>query len=147
MAATPILAQENTHRSYRFAIIAAVVAASVASLIYLGMRSTSVYYIQVGELLSRGSAAQGQQLRVAGKVVPGSIQREGTQLRFVAQDRTGQVEVSYDGVVPDIIADGVEVVVQGRYSQGGVFEADTLLAKCPSKFESKPGSTAMGGDS
>jgi cytochrome c-type biogenesis protein CcmE len=41
--------------------------------------------------------------------------------------------------VPDIFKDNVEVVVEGVYDRDGVFAADTLLAKCPSKFESKPG--------
>ncbi|MDQ3856559.1 MAG: cytochrome c maturation protein CcmE [Chloroflexota bacterium] len=142
MAASTALAEETSRRSYRFALIALVIASAVGLLIYLGMRSTTVYYMQVGELLSKGSQAQNQQVRVAGKVVPGSIQRQGTELRFVAADKTGKVSVSYSGVVPDIFADNADVVVEGRYMPSGRFEANTLLAKCPSKFESKPGTTA-----
>jgi len=140
------LPHENTGRSYRLLIAALVAALSVGALIWLSMRSTTVYYMEVGELTSQGSQAYDQQLRVAGKVQPGSIQRAGTDLRFRAQDSTGAVNVVYTGVVPDIFADDVEVVVEGRYTPSGTFEANTLLAKCPSKFETKPGTSAVNGN-
>ena len=46
---------------------------------------------------------------------------------------------------PDLFKDGAEVVVEGRMvaSDGGpVFEADKILAKCPSKFEAAPTDSA-----
>lgn len=125
-------------RGSRFLILALIAAGAVAFLVFKGMSGSTVYYLQVSELLNRGPAVQGQQVRVAGKVVPGSIQREGTVLRFAASDGTGQVPVVYDGVVPDIFKDDVEVVVEGQYTPSGGFQATTLLAKCPSKFESQP---------
>lgn len=125
-------------RGSRFLILAVLAAGAVAFLVYKSMSGTTVYYLQVSELLNRSAAVQGQQVRVAGKVVPGSIRREGTVLRFSASDGTGAVPVQYDGVVPDIFKDDVEVVVEGRYSPAGGFQATTLLAKCPSKFESQP---------
>jgi cytochrome c-type biogenesis protein CcmE len=44
--------------------------------------------------------------------------------------------VTYEGIVPDVFADEVEAVVEGVYAKNDVFEADTLLAKCPTKYES-----------
>ena len=41
--------------------------------------------------------------------------------------------------VPDLFRDGAEVVVEGRASQQA-FEAQRVLAKCPSKYEVEPGS-------
>ncbi|MDQ3328969.1 MAG: cytochrome c maturation protein CcmE, partial [Chloroflexota bacterium] len=63
-------------------------------------------------------------------------------ITFTAADDTGRVQVTYGGVVPDIFKDNVEVVLEGSYGSDRVFNADTLLAKCPSKFESDPNGMA-----
>jgi cytochrome c-type biogenesis protein CcmE len=44
--------------------------------------------------------------------------------------------VVYKGIVPDIFAPGIQVVVEGRLNGSGTMEATTLLAKCPSRFTS-----------
>ncbi len=62
-------------------------------------------------------------------------------VRFTVQDQddaSKRVEVLYHGIVPDTFQDGREIVVTGTM-EGGTFVArrDTLLTKCPSKFEGK----------
>jgi cytochrome c-type biogenesis protein CcmE len=79
----------------------------------------------------------GRSYEVTGKVVKGSIRREGDELRFRIRDRDGQesVPVSYAGVVPDPFREGREVIVSGELKQGTfVAERDSLVTKCPSKF-------------
>lgn len=101
-------------------------------------QTSTVYYLTVGELLTRGPSVQGQQLRVAGDVTAGSVQTEdaGLGIRFLVEDGSGKVPVYYrGGPVPDIFGEEVQVVVEGRYGADGTFVASTLLAKCPSKFE------------
>ena len=44
--------------------------------------------------------------------------------------------VNYHGIIPDTFVDGADVVVEGALSTDGTFDAHTLLAKCPSKYES-----------
>ena len=110
----------------------------VAYLILTGMQTSTVYYLTVGELLAKGPTVYGQQLRVAGDVAPGSVQKEeaGLALRFLIQDGSGQVPVYYrGGPVPDIFGEEVQVVVEGKYAADGTLVASTLLAKCPSKFD------------
>jgi cytochrome c-type biogenesis protein CcmE len=79
--------------------------------------------------------------KLTGKVVNGSVKRRGETLRFAIRDRNGtaSVPVTYEGVVPDPFRDGREVVVDGRL-QGGTFvgQRDSLVTKCPSKFQNKP---------
>ena len=80
-------------------------------------------------------------VQLTGKVVPGSIQRHGSGLLFRVRDRTGtsSVPVSYQGIVPDPFRDGREVIVTGRLEHGTfVGQRDTLVTKCPSKFQSAP---------
>lgn len=123
-------------RNYRLLAISAVVLLAVGALVFLSMRDTKVYYVTVGELMGQGSSAYGQQVRVSGKVLPGSIRHlpDGT-VRFTATDSTGKLKVEYNGVVPDVFGPKAQVVVEGKEGSNGVFQANTLLAKCPSKFQ------------
>jgi cytochrome c-type biogenesis protein CcmE len=125
-------------RSTRVVIAALVVVAAIGYLIYTGFQSTSVYYLTVSELKARGPSPLGGTLgdvRVAGIVVDGSVQRSGSDstVRFMMKDDGGSLPVVYKGMIPDIFGPGIQVVVEGRY-QGGTFQATNLLAKCPSKY-------------
>src|SRR3954469_25191262 len=62
----------------------------------------------------------GRSYEVTGKVVNGSIQHSGADLRFRIRDRDGtqSVPVSYVGVVPDPFRDGREVIVSGELKNG-----------------------------
>jgi cytochrome c-type biogenesis protein CcmE len=63
-------------------------------------------------------------------------------INFVITDGSQTMPVTYTGIVPDIFRAGAQVVVEGRYSGQGAFQAQTLLTKCPSKFQSAtPGAT------
>ena len=76
--------------------------------------------------------------KLTGKVVDGSVKRQGENLSFAVRDRDGSasVPVTYSGVVPDPFREGREVIVDGKL-EGGTFVAqrDSLVTKCPSKFE------------
>ena len=79
----------------------------------------------------------GRSYEVTGKVVKGSIQHRGDDLRFRIRDRDGteSVPVTYSGVVPDPFREGREVIVEGELREGTfVAERDSLVTKCPSKF-------------
>ena len=79
----------------------------------------------------------GKSYDITGKVVKGSIQHKGDNLRFRIRDRDGtkSVPVSYTGIVPDPFRDGREVIVSGELNHGiFVAERDSLITKCPSKF-------------
>jgi cytochrome c-type biogenesis protein CcmE len=83
--------------------------------------------------------------KLTGKVVDGSVKREGESLSFAIRDREGtdQVPVTYAGVVPDPFREGREVIVDGRLQNGTfVAERDSLVTKCPSKFQNADDSGA-----
>jgi cytochrome c-type biogenesis protein CcmE len=79
----------------------------------------------------------GKSYEVTGKVVNGSVRKNGDLLLFRVRDRSGtaSVPVRYTGAVPDPFREGREVIVTGSL-QKGVFvgERDSLVTKCPSKF-------------
>jgi len=124
-------------RQWPVIIGALIVVGAIAFLMWSSLKETTAYFITVSELQAKGPSVIGQQVRVNGNVVPGSINRDTATgvLTFTVKDAGGQMPVVYKGIVPDIFTDDVEVVVEGRYTAGGTFEANTLLAKCPSRFE------------
>ncbi len=119
----------------------------VAAIVYLvltSLQTSAVYYVTVGELLARDGAAAGQTVRLAGAVVDGSIHRDRTRLRFELTDGTAAVPVLHTGTVPDLIgyrAEGAyqDVVVEGRYTASGVFEARNLIVRHGPTFEAAAG--------
>jgi cytochrome c-type biogenesis protein CcmE len=76
--------------------------------------------------------------QVYGKVVAGSIERDGVDMTFELADRedpTKAIIVDYTGQVPDPFREGREVIVEGTYADGTLIaEKDQLITKCPSKF-------------
>ena len=91
-------------------------------------------------------APPGRSIQITGKVVTGSIRHEGRALRFRVRDRNGttSVPVVYSGAVPDPFRDGREVIVSGTMRDGTfVGQRDSLVTKCPSKFQSKPGGKTL----
>jgi cytochrome c-type biogenesis protein CcmE len=114
--------------------------AAIAYLVVTSLQTSAVYYLTVGELLARDHRAVGQNVRLAGEVVDGSIERDRQHLRFRLSDGTAAVPVVHTGTVPDLFgyrAEGAyqDVVVEGRYSAQGVFEARSIIVRHGPTFE------------
>jgi cytochrome c-type biogenesis protein CcmE len=132
----------------RFVVGAALIGAAVSYLVYAGIRTTSMYYLELNEFLPRREGLVGETLRVKGWVRHGSVDRNAStnELRFelARQDDTKAVPVSYRGIMPDMFSEGREVVVEGRY-QDGALSARQILTSCPSKYEPAVEGTARAG--
>lgn len=114
------------------------------------------YFQNLEEFHASAPKMVGRAARVHGYVTVESIERnlDAKLVRFAVQNApphsgapTGQtLTVVYGSLeTPDLFQDGAEVVVEGQLvmSQGEpVFEANNVLAKCPSKFEAKAGLAA-----
>ena len=112
-------------------------------LAYLAFQGSTVYYVTVDDLLAQGvDATTERSVRVNGVLLEGSFVREtgSTEASFVLVDPegVGQVDAVYNGVVPDLFFnEHSQVVAEGRYGDDGVFHADLLIVKCPSKYASE----------
>jgi cytochrome c-type biogenesis protein CcmE len=118
-----------------------VVTIALGYLGFTALQGASMYYLTVDELLARDDAAYGERVRVMGKVENGSVVKnsETNTLRFTVASEDGTtLPVVYSGMVPDAFKQGSDVVVEGNLTQAGTFEADSLLVKCPSKYEAAP---------
>ena len=119
-----------------FIIGGLAILAAVIYLVYANTQANALYYMTVSEL-KHCTICTTQSVRVAGVVQQGSIVRDDQKqlVTFVIAQGVQQLAVSYSGVVPDIFGPGIEVVVEGHYTGKGPFQAQNLLAKCPSKFQ------------
>jgi len=125
----------------QFLIGGIIVFLAIGYLGYTGFQSSATYYYEVGELLEQGSSIYDENVRVSGQVAPGSLEQEsaGGVMRFIIIDIEGEesLAVVYQGVVPDTFKVGGDVVVEGYLDSSGIFQANTILTKCPSKYVPK----------
>jgi cytochrome c-type biogenesis protein CcmE len=126
-------------RKKKFLVGGAIVFLAIGYLGFIGFQSSATYYYEVSELLARESSIYGENVRVHGQVAPGSVEQEaqGRLLRFYIADieGDGSLPVVYQGVVPDTFKEEAEVVVEGQLNSDGIFQAHTVMPKCPSRYE------------
>lgn len=125
-----------------FIIAGLAIAAAVAYLVIANTGASAEYYMTIGQLRSCSSCSS-QTVRVAGIVAPNVATDKTQVVHFTITDSGGSMAVVYSGVIPDIFRPGIQVVVEGHLVNG-VFRAQNLLAKCPSKFQSATPGTSSG---
>ncbi len=121
----------------KIAIGGTLIIVAIVFLITLGLKNGATYYYEVSELLAQGPSLNGKTVRVAGKVAP-DVEHEVGTLRFRIIDTKSQnttLLVVYQGPVPDTFQAGRDIIVEGKYTPGGVFEATSIITKCPSKYQ------------
>jgi cytochrome c-type biogenesis protein CcmE len=91
-------------------------------------------------LNSQRASLVGQPVRVNAPLDKGSIQFDDKSLtlKFNLKEDNLILPVVYKGVVPDTMDQGESVVAEGHLGADGVFQANQILVKCPSKYESQP---------
>jgi cytochrome c-type biogenesis protein CcmE len=107
---------------------------AVGYLITSSTSQTLVYYYSVEEFQSQLNRLQSRGIRINGKAA--EIETRGGECRFQVVGEQESLAVVYQGLLPDTFKEGSEVVIEGRWdSSRQHFEATTVLAKCPSKYE------------
>lgn len=138
---SPLQVPSNQGRKSRlkFVVGGGVIGLAIIYLIFTVTQSTAAYYFTVDELFARGAAVHGYQMRVSGKVVGDSIDFNARDLllRFEVVGESGQrLPVVFNGPKPDQLRQDAEAILEGKYD-GNQFTAQTLLLKCPSRYEEK----------
>ena len=120
----------------RYIIGGVILVAAVGYLLYMALGSSTIYYVTVSELLDGGSNTYDTNIRVAGKVVDGSIawNAEELELGFAVVEGGASLAVIYEGTRPGSFKAGADVVVEGQYHPDRIFRATSVLLKCPSKY-------------
>jgi cytochrome c-type biogenesis protein CcmE len=132
------------HRNIKIAVTAVVLASAFGFMMWTTLRDGAEYFKHVDEVVAQRSSLEGKKLQVQGYVIPGSILVKPNTLeyRFRIQNnpiRSGEpgnvMNVSFTGTPPDTFKDEAEVVAHGQLRSDGGFDANQVIAKCPSKYE------------
>lgn len=166
------LARRPGGRRSKFWMGGALIAAAIAYLIITSTQSSAQYFLTVDELRARAGTLDGREVRVSGAVIGDSIRYDAQNLRLtftvahlpadateiesegglaaalaaaVANPDSARLPVVYEGPKPDLLRHEAQAIMTGRLGSDGVFHADELLLKCPTRYEEMvPGQTTGG---
>jgi cytochrome c-type biogenesis protein CcmE len=132
------------NRKLKFGIGVGIILGVVGWEAVSGFQQSKTYYVTVSEL-RQGRAAR-HRVRVGGTVQPGSVERRGGRLTFRLAQDANTIPVTYVGTdtLPDTFKDGAQAIIDGDYLPSGEFRAETIQAKCASKYQAAPASPAGG---
>ena len=121
-----------------------MLSAAIAGLVLAGMKDNAIYSKPVDELLAQKAKFAGRPVRAEGNLVHGTLAKRDTpcEYRFTISKNGVDVPVRFaQCIVPDTFRDvpgmDVGVTVEGELQADNSFEATSVLAKCPSKYEMK----------
>jgi cytochrome c-type biogenesis protein CcmE len=135
-------------KGLKIAITTVVLLAAFGGLLWSTLRDGTEYYKHVDEVMTQPQAWYGKRLQLHGFVVADSIlrRRDSLDYRFQVQSKGQVVTASYSGIVPDTFKGDAEVVLKGMLTpQGFTVEPNGVMAKCPSKYDAKPGAVGTKG--
>jgi len=121
---------KRKHRRLVFVVAGMVSLLIAAGLVLNAFEDNLVFFYTPGDMAEK-SIPDGRRFRLGGLVEEGSVKRleDGLTVEFIVTDLTATVPVSYRGPLPDLFREGQGVVTEGKMSAGGVFIADSVLAK------------------
>jgi cytochrome c-type biogenesis protein CcmE len=146
----------------KFIVGGLLIVAAVIYLIWTSASANAQYFMTVDEVKSKGAQMIGRQLRVSGAVIGDSIQYDSQSLKLsfaiahtpgsqsevdkqggmaavlhqaVIDPNRSHLQVVYQGVKPDLLRNEAQAIITGRLGEDGVFYADELLLKCPTKYQ------------
>ena len=149
-------------RINKFVIGGVLILGAVVFLIWTSTAASAEYFLTVDELNAKGSNIVDKNLRVSGAVVGDSIQYDTQSLTLtfevahvpgdnalietegglakvlhqaVVDPSRERMKVVYVGPKPDLLRGEAQAIVTGHLGTDGVFYADELLLKCPTKYE------------
>ena len=137
-----------THARSKIAVASLLIVAAVGYLCWAGASKGWVYYIDVDTFLA-DAKYEGRRVRLAGKVADEGVETHPGLMtaRFDLLGAERRVAVAYEGVIPDMFKPGCNVVLEGSRDAAGVFQADTMMTKCASKYQAEEHAKRLESDS
>jgi cytochrome c-type biogenesis protein CcmE len=134
-----------TRKQRRFTLIAVGLAViGFAAILILGALKDSIVFFNSPSDLVEKQVGPGMRLRLGGLVESGSVVHGGNlSVQFRVTDGNRAIAVAYQGILPDLFREGQGVVAEGTLDAGGVFRADTVLAKHDEKYMPKEVADAL----
>ena len=133
------------NKGVKIGLTSLVLALTFGGLLYTTMAEGTEYYKHVDEVMAQPNQWYDKKLQLHGFVVPNSIARKPNTMDywFQVQSNGQVVSATYTGVVPDTFKSDSEVVLKGMLTADGFkVQPNGVMAKCPSKYEAKPGAAS-----
>jgi cytochrome c-type biogenesis protein CcmE len=135
---------------------------AVVFLIWSSTAATQEYFMTVDELNAKGTNVVSKSVRLSGAVIGDTIQYDAETLTLsfdvahvsgdnadletegglaialheaVIDPTRARVKVVYVGPRPDLLRNEAQAIMTGRLGEDGVFYAEELLLKCPTRYE------------
>ena len=99
----------------------------IVGTILIVLQDNILFFYTPSEILQK-DLKQNEKVRLGGLVEENSITRNDTKINFTITDLKKTIEVTYEGILPDLFREGQGVIVKG-YLQNNIFEATEVLAK------------------
>lgn len=155
------LSKKKPFKVNKFLIGGVVLFAAVILLVITSIKGNAQYYLTVSELMAGKAGSQGN-VRVSGVVLGDTIvyDQQTLELTFTVANipgdnkeiealgglaqvlhdaaldpNAGRMQVVYQGVKPDLLKNEAQAIMTGKLGTDGIFYADELLLKCPSRYE------------
>ncbi len=156
------ITQTGSRNRMKFIMGGAMIVAAVIYLIVSSTQASAQYFLTINELVAKTDEVADRDLRISGAVIGDSIvyDRDNLLLTFdvahvpgdnadldaegglaaalhaaVVDPTRSRITVVYEGPVPDLLQNEAQAIMTGRLDSEGVFHADELLLKCPTKYE------------
>jgi len=128
-------------KKHQIALGSGVLAVAIGYLLISSLFGTTVYYYTLDELQGKKQVIEAQKkIRVGGQLDKESVDYDptGPVLRFRLQNEDGSIKlpVVFKDIMPDNLMKSTEIVVTGVLKDG-TFYAESMLVKCPSRYESE----------
>jgi cytochrome c-type biogenesis protein CcmE len=101
----------------------------VTAFIALTALEDNLVYFKSPTDIAESSSMPVGKIRIGGLVAEDSLTKIGLENRFVVTDLQNRINVSFEGVLPDLFREGQGVVAEGQFKTADIFVADTVLAK------------------
>lgn len=117
-------------------VVLVLIGISLAAVFSLSaFKDSMMFYVELDDVIA-GKIPENKDFRIGGLVSEGSLRRAPGDLAlfFTVNDLKHSVDVSYEGVLPDLFREGQGVIAHGRMNDSGIFVAHTVLAKHDEKY-------------
>lgn len=149
-------------RINKFVIGGLLILGAVVFLIWSSTAASAEYFLTIDELNAKGADVVDKNLRVSGAVIGDSIQYDPQSLTLsfdvvhvpadnlaiesegglaevlhqaVMDPSRARIKVVYVGPKPDLLRNEAQAIMTGHLGEDGVFYAEELLLKCPTRYE------------
>ena len=149
-------------RINKFVIGGILILGAVVFLIWSSTAASAEYFLTIDELNAKGAGVVDKNLRVSGAVIGDSIQYDAQNLTLsfdvahvpadnlaiesegglaevlheaVLDPSRARMRVVYVGPKPDLLRNEAQAIMTGHMGADGVFYAEELLLKCPTRYE------------